>query len=385
MKHNRILFIVLALVLALSLCACSRPRLVTSEKLEVEIKGEGTKTLTVNVMGPSNTQYTNEISGPEDEGAVYALKSSESGEDNIKIKLSGIKTGSSSLIVKYLDGEASYALVNITVSVGEDMKFGEASVVFAGDDPYEAVEGDVPEGSYASKGSSSSKMVALTSEEGPWFVIGCDDSILSVEEYGLSEESGCYEFLVAAVASGNGSVKVANSRMNQSITLDFEVTSVINGNDQSLELALVNSTKGAYDEKESEAYIEAAGSTMEEINLFSPDVFVPASFELQGCGEEEGRLEVSLKDGDTSLEYMVFKDITLKEELAAYKKEFPGAETDSFETNGIEVTIFQIEDYAVAIWERYDLLCELFMIDESGIDIYRAGDIIEAFLSDTAL
>ena len=94
-------------------------------------------------------------------------------------------------------------------------------------------------------------------------------------------------------------------------------------------------------------------------------------------------IDVSLEMDGRELDCLIFKNISLKEEQAVFKREFPSAETDSFETNGVNVSLFQIEDYSAALWEKDGLLYELYIFDES--DIFRAGDVVEAFLSDAAL
>ena len=385
MTHKKIICTLLALFLLMSLCACSQPRLFSSERLDVEIRGEGSKTLTVKLMGPSNSLYTCEINGPEAEGSAYAIKSTKTGEDETKLKLTGTRAGADSLIVTYMDGEEEYAITNITLNIDENLKFGNATVIVLGEDRFESLGEGTPEGSQVTKEEGSSKQISLPSEAGPWTVEKYDSDFVHVEEYGYSEESKCYEFVVSAVASGSGSVYLTNVSEGQRVCVDFTVTSVVSGDTQSLVLELTDTATSVYSRSDSEEYAEASGSVMEDIRKFSPDVFIPASAELMGCGSEEGYLEVSMSMNGDDLEYLLFKDVAVKDELALYKEEFPAAETDSFETNGISVNIIQIEDYAVAIWEKDSLLCELFMINESGIDIYRAGDIVEAFLSDTAL
>ena len=385
MTHKKIISTLLALLLLMSLCACSQPRLYSCERLDVEIRGEGSRTLTVKLMKPSNSLYTCEMSGPEDEDAVYSIKSTKTGEDETTLKLAAARVGTSSLIVTYMDGEEQYAISNITVNVDEEMKFGNATVIVLGEERFEALGEGTPEGSQVTKEEGSSKQISLPSEAGPWTVEKYDSDFVHVEEYGYSEESKCYEFVVSAVASGSGSIYFTNISEGQRICMNFTVTSVVSEENQSLVLALTDSSTSVYSRSDTEEYIAASDSTMEKVREFSPDVFIPASAGLMGCGSEEGYLEVSMEMNGDELEYLVFKDTALKDELALYKEEYPNAETDSFETNGISVNVIQIEDYSVALWENSGLLCELFMIDEGGVDIYRAGDIIEAFLSDTAL
>lgn len=381
MTHKRIICSILALALLLSLCACSKPRLVTSDKLEVEIKGEGTKTLTVNIMGPVNSLYPSEITGPEGEDAAFSVKSTKMGEDYIKLKLGGLNKGSGTLIVTYTDG-GIYALANIVVSVDENMKLTANNVAFAGDDLFEALGEGMPEGSLISRESGYSRIVRLKSDLGPWAVEKFDDC-LNVLEEGLSEEDQFYEFIIAGISNGSGSVYLTNKFEKQRVCLDFEVSTVVDGGIEALSLDLAGSSVSVYDISESEKYVAASGRFMENIRKFSPKVFIPAAAELKGADEEDGSLVVSLEMEGCDLGYLVFKDISLKDELELFKKEFPSAETDSFETNGANITLYQIEDYSAALWEKDGLLCELYIFDES--DIYRAGDVVEAFLSSEAL
>lgn len=382
MKLKKIIITILALALLLSLCACSKPRLFVSEKLEVEVKGEGSKTLTLAFMGPSTSLYSNEVLITDGENAVLSVKSSDVREDTIKLKLAGLHAGIDSVKVTYSDGEI-YALANVIVEVDEELKLSVNDVAFIGDSQYEPMGEELPEGSEITISDEVSKLIRLTSTDSPWIVEKYDEDFLSVEEYGFSEESQSYEFLVSGVASGNGSVYLTNDYSKQRLCLNFEISSVINGDLEYLSITLTDSSTSPYDEMESEAYAETSAAVMNEVRKFSSKAFVPASAKLEGCGSEEGFLEVSLEMNDTKLEYLVFTDFTLEEDLAEFKKTFPNAETDSFDTNGVKVSLFQIEDYSVCMWEKDGLLCELYILDES--DIIKAGDVVEAFLSDAAL
>lgn len=382
LKLKKITVITLALALLLCLCACSRPRLFTSEKLEVEVKGEGSKTLTLTFMGPSTSLYESEILVTEDEDAALAIKSNNRGEDTIKLKVIGVRQGVDSVKVAYYDGEP-YALANVSIEADEELKLRVRDISFIGDSPYEPMSGELPEGSEISRGDDSSKLIRLTSTDSPWVVEKYDEDFLNIEEYGFSEESQSYEFLVSGRASGNGSVFLTNDYSKQRICLNFAISSVIDGDLEYLSVALLDSTTTAYDEMESEAYAQTSASVMDDVRRFSSKVFIPASVRLEGCGAEEDFLNVSMVMDDNKLEYLVFPDYTLAEDLAEFKKAFPAAETDSFDTNGVKVHLFQIDDYAVCMWEKDGLLCELYIFDES--DIIKAGDVVEAFLSDAAL
>ena len=383
MTHKRILTAALALALLLSLCGCSKPSLYTSERLEVEIKGEGTKTLTVTLMGPTNSLYVSEISVPEwGDSEVYSIKRQKTGEDYIKLKLSGKTEGIAPLVVTYSDGDI-YALLNVSVNVDEKNKITAPNVIVSGDAPYETLGEEMPEGSQISKGESASKLITLPSADGPWTVDEYDKDVLKVDDMGVADGGVNYEFLVSGIANGSGSASFVNRFSKQRAAMDFQVTSIINGDIETTDLQLIDSRITGYSETESNEYKESASGMLADIRKFSPDVFVPASAMLTGCGSDEGYLDISLELDDNELGYLVFKDISLEDELAEFKKAFPAAVRDSFETSGVKVELFQIEDYAVTAWEKKGLLCELYMFDES--DIIKAGDIVESFLSDTGL
>lgn len=379
---KKVTITLLGLVLLLSFCACSRPRLVTGEKLQVEIRGEGTKTLTLILTGPSNSLYTNEIKFTEDENAVLALKGSDSGEDSLKLRFTGVQPGIDGVMVTYYDGDV-YAAANISVFSDESLKLSVLDTVLSGESTFEPAGELLPEGSEISRSDESCKLIRLTSADSPWIVEKYDEDFIKVEEYGYSEESQSYEFMVSGVSSGSGSVSVINSSDKQRLTLNFDVSAVVDGGNQYLSVTLVDSSSSVYDEMQSEDYISSAQAAMEFVRRFSPKVFVPASAKLSGCGAEDDFLDISLELDANTLEYLVFKEFSLEENLAEFKKAFPKAETDSFDTNGIKVTLFSIEDYSVCMWEKDGLLCELYIFDES--DIISAGDVVEAFLSDAAL
>lgn len=383
MKLKKTIIAALALVLLLGLCACGKPVLYTSDRLEVEVSGEGTKTLTLKFFGPMDGSCEVTMTQPEGDTAIFTVSSSENKEDHIKVKLAALKEGTSSFVATYSKGDEVYAIGNVSFTIDAKLKFSAAQASVFGEEPYETISETLPEGSEISKGVDSSKIIRLTSADSPWIVEAYDRDFLTVDELGCADDGKTYEFLVGAVTNGSGNVYLINKYAKQRMTLSFQITSVIDGEYEALSLVLANSELGTYDYTESPEYSEKLGKNLEKINKYASGVFIPASAVIKGCGTDEGYLDISLDFENNELGYLVFKDVTLEGEKAEFKKEYPSAEADSFETQGIKVEIFQLDESAVALWQQGSLLYELAIMDETNI--IKAGDIVEAFLSDSAL
>ena len=409
MKRKLSVKALLVIALLINLCACSKPGHYTSEKLEVEVRGDGTRTVTIIVTGPSAELYERSVSLTQEEGSVLTIKSTNESDTGFKLRLGGGEPGTQGLYIAYSEGEESYASASFNVTVDEKHRLTVDGVYLAGDDPNEALGEDFPEGSLISKGPSGTRRVSLTSNGNPWTVEEFDEGILEVNESDYSAETGVSDFYISAVAEGTGEVSLVNKYEKKRVTMTFEAlaaggedsasgsVTITSGDETStvetvppggaaetsFVLTLAGSASSVYNEMETQEYIEASGENMKTIRSFSSAVFVPSSVKLNNCSMDENFLDVSMETDDTDLEYLVFKGQSLKDELAAFAKAFPDAGTEAFDTCGVSVQLYQIEDYSVAIWEENDLLCELYILDID--DIIKAGDVVETFLSDTGL
>ena len=383
MTHKKTLIAILALVLLLCLCSCGKGSYYTSERLSVELVGEGTKTLTVKLIGPSVSLYAKEMKVPQGEAPIFTVGPVTGKDDELQFKVKGAAVGSDDLIFSYLD-EATYASVNITIAVDDEMKLTVGNVMLKGDPDYKSISDDLPLGNEISNNDDSSKIVRLVSADSPWILEDFDDACISVDELGCNDDGKTYEFLVRAVAAGYGEVRVINRNSKQRINMCFQVSNVVEGEYERLSLTLTDTAMSTYNEMETAEYADDMEKLMSEVARFAPGAYIPASVMIKDFSAEEGYLDISLEMDGRELMYLISGSMSVKEIEDKLAKGSTELDTDAFESNGVNVDVFYADGrYGIGVWEKDSLSYQLYI---PGItDIIKAGDVVEAFLSNESL
>lgn len=245
-KTLKIISLILVAAMLLGLCGCGSVKL-HADKMDLRLRGNGGKSLKLTVWGefPSDLEQDIRISADKTGEKYIQVEVLKETQSKIVYRISGLKTGSSSLIISYTSGGKDYALINMPVGVSSDKKVSCGSITFDANEEYKKID-DKPSSQEGeniqidgdiSASSGSIKIIKLNAGNGSWKAEEWNGDVIDFADNGY--EDGQCNFVVTAKAVGVGDLVLANRSENKKLTLSFAVTEFADS--EELELTLTDS------------------------------------------------------------------------------------------------------------------------------------------------